>query len=1045
MKPLILTMQAFGPYAGIETIDFTSLGNRTMFVISGKTGAGKTTIFDAISYAIYGKASGEDRNGPELRSQFASDDVTTEVSLEFTLKNKRYHIIRSPQQEKKKKSGEGTTIVGAKGELYKWNDDGEKVLIASKVSEVDEKIKEIMLIDSNQFRQILMIPQGEFRKLLTSESKDKEVILQRLFHTQIFKMVEERLKTEATELKKAVEDQVQARTEAIRKIHANTNEELISLMEKGITNDAVILPLLRDEIESMSSMLDEMKIEVTNKQNERDDIIKKHTEAKTLMNQFTSMEELKNTKVQLESQQSDYSKKEDEIRLAQKADVLGKQEELCHRLNRELKEAQASFSNMQEELRQLSGVLEVQKEAFEKETANEHERIEVAEKISRLQTMKEDVYSFALLQNEYSTIKNELGLKTTRHLQVEKEMNLTEATIKQLQEEKAKIEQAQLTYSENQRLMDQLEGEIQRLDKYEKALNQNKNLYQSYHLKQNIHDTEASRYQDARDTLTHLEDKWMSGQAAILATRLVQGENCPVCGSEHHPTPAHAISGELPNEDDLKAAKHQVTLSEKSKAKAELEFFQAQSEKQSSDREVTSYFSEVIKSRPDFKEEDLSDVKSHVAMEKEKLQIVQQRLFTLIHSIESVKTELKATEDKRELLQAEKLKLELELKELHVKFTQLETNLKRMLHVIPENLRSISSFENAVKDANEKLLSLKEALEKAQQNFVGTKEKHSSAATKVEMTEQLVKSRNAALETERVAFKESMIQQGFPTYRDYEAAKKTEQEVKILETEIRSFRDRLGAVTAQFNQLTSLLKDVQVPELQVIETELQKVTVELEALDQEHRDLFMKKRDNVEILTKVEALNEQMKTLEDRYNLIGHLYEISKGQNSYRITFERFVLASFLEDILREANIRLLKMTSGRYHLERKKDRSKGSAQSGLELLVHDQYTGQERHVKTLSGGESFKAALALALGLADVVQNYSGGVSLETMFIDEGFGTLDPESLDQAIESLIEIQSSGRLVGIISHVPELKERIDARLEVIAMQTGSRTEFVFTN
>jgi exonuclease SbcC len=164
-----------------------------------------------------------------------------------------------------------------------------------------------------------------------------------------------------------------------------------------------------------------------------------------------------------------------------------------------------------------------------------------------------------------------------------------------------------------------------------------------------------------------------------------------------------------------------------------------------------------------------------------------------------------------------------------------------------------------------------------------------------------------------------------------------------------------------------------------------------------------------------------------------------------RVTFERYVLGSFLDDILREANSRLLKMTSGRFQLLRKMDKSKGNTQSGLELLVIDSYTGQERHVKTLSGGESFKASLSLALGLADVVQNYAGGVSLETMFIDEGFGTLDPESLDQAIEALIDIQSSGRLVGIISHVPELKERIDARLEVVASQSGSTTRFYFIN
>lgn len=251
-------MQAFGPYAEVETIDFTHLGNRTMFVISGKTGSGKTTIFDAISYAIYGKASGEDRNGPDLRSQFAKDDLNTEVSLDFSLRNKVYSITRSPQQQKKKEKGEGYTQVPAKAALYVWDENGEKTLLAAKINDVEEKVKEIMLIDSNQFRQILMIPQGEFRKLLTSDSKDKEVILQRLFHTQIYKMVEEKLKTEASELKKSVEDQVQARNEAIRRIYSVTNEELKGYLEADSVNDTIIMPLLQAEIAGMADMLEKL-------------------------------------------------------------------------------------------------------------------------------------------------------------------------------------------------------------------------------------------------------------------------------------------------------------------------------------------------------------------------------------------------------------------------------------------------------------------------------------------------------------------------------------------------------------------------------------------------------------------------------------------------------------------------------------------------------------------------------------------------------------------------------------------------------------------
>ena len=301
------------------------------------------------------------------------------------------------------------------------------------------------------------------------------------------------------------------------------------------------------------------------------------------------------------------------------------------------------------------------------------------------------------------------------------------------------------------------------------------------------------------------------------------------------------------------------------------------------------------------------------------------------------------------------------------------------------------------------------------------------------------------LNYEREIFVKNLAEQGFEKYGMYAASKRSEGEIRRLEAEIRSYREELRSVSDRLKELTDLLADVKTPDVEGLKSELAKLGIAIEELNQKRNDLFVKKRDNEEIYYRVEQLNENMKLLEERYKLIGHLYEITKGQNNFRVTFERYVLAAFLDDILREANVRLRKMTSGRFQLLRKTDRSKGNAQSGLELLVFDQYTGQERHVKTLSGGESFKASLSLALGLADVVQNYAGGVSLETMFIDEGFGTLDPESLDHAIEALMDIQSSGRLVGIISHVPELKERIDVRLEVFAGQTGSRTEFMFTN
>lgn len=336
MRPLKLTMQGFGPYAGKEMIDFTILGNRTMFVISGKTGSGKTTIFDGISYAIYGKASGEDRNGPELRSQFASNSLLTEVQLEFKLRNQRYLIIRSPQQEKKKERGDGFTTIGAKAELFAFDENGEKKVIASSIRDVDEKIKEIMQIDSNQFRQILMIPQGEFRKLLTSDSKEKESILQRLFHTEMYKRIEEKLKVHASGLKKSVEQQLYMRHTALQNIKSVYIEELQSYMEEKSDNDVVILPLLEKEIAEMEKELGNLKRTMDEKSKNRDKVRQQLFESEAILKQMQLRDSLGAKKQALSAKQEYYKQQEQAVQLAQKAVLLTQQEEICHHLKKQI-------------------------------------------------------------------------------------------------------------------------------------------------------------------------------------------------------------------------------------------------------------------------------------------------------------------------------------------------------------------------------------------------------------------------------------------------------------------------------------------------------------------------------------------------------------------------------------------------------------------------------------------------------------------------------------------------------------------------------------
>jgi DNA repair protein SbcC/Rad50 len=1045
VKPLKLTMQAFGPYAEVETIDFTYLGNRTMFVISGKTGSGKTTIFDAISYAIYGKASGEDRNGSDLRSQFAKDDLNTEVSLDFSIRNKVYSITRSPQQQKKKEKGEGLTQVPAKATLYVLDEKGEKTLLASKINDVDEKIKEIMLIDSNQFRQILMIPQGEFRKLLTSDSKDKEVILQRLFHTQIYKMVEEKLKTEASELKKSVEDQVQARNEAIRRIYAVTNEELKGYLEADSENDTIIMPLLQAEIAGMADLLEKISFSLKEKEQEQDLLKGKLLEAEGILRQLQTKETLTQQKADLESQTETFIEKEKQVRLAQKAAFLAVQEELCQRLKLEVDRAAASAKEIKIEIERLEALLVKHQQQLQLEMDREVQRQQMLDNINRLINMKEDVYSFAALEKEVAVVDATLRETIGKHQTSERNLLLLGERVKDLQQQKSVIEQGQLAYVENERHVEKLQAELAQFEKYDLFTSRYIKALQDLKVNTGKYENTVSRYMDAKVLVEDLEEKWMHGQASLIAARLQTGDACPVCGSEHHPAPALINDENIPNEEDLKSAKKQAAHLEKVKSEAESIYYQSQSIEKAQKNAVEEIVREIRSHRPEFSEVDLHAAKAEVTTKIESLIKTQNGLEEQILQLDRTKIELEKKESDIQNLKESIQRFAQMVTELTVQFTEKNTNLTRLMNNIPEDLRSEAAYEKTLSASKKKYEVLVKQFEEAGKQVQIVKEKLATESARLVDSEKRLLEKQDELSIERVIFKNRLSEQGFENYGVYHSSKKSEQEIREFESEIRNYREELRSITDRLQDLVKLLKDVKKPEVAEIKSELEEKAQEIEDLNQRRTDLFVKKRDNEETYLRIESLNEQMKVLEERYKLIGHLSKIAKGDNTYRITFERYVLAAFLDDILQEANIRLRKMTSGRFQMLRKTDRSKGNVQSGLELLVYDQYTSQERHVKTLSGGESFKAALSLALGLADVVQNYAGGVSLETMFIDEGFGTLDPESLEQAIEALVDIQSSGRLVGIISHVPELKERIDVRLEVSAGQTGSKTEFVFTN
>ncbi|PLT32518.1 AAA family ATPase [Bacillus sp. V5-8f] len=1042
MRPLTLTMQAFGPYAGRETIDFTALGNRTMFVISGKTGSGKTTIFDGISFAIYGKASGEDRNGQELRSQFAVDDLSTEVELLFSLRGKTYAISRAPQQDRKKKTGEGFVTVTSKAELYEIDASGEKKLLGSNVREVDEKIKSIMQIDANQFRQILMIPQGEFRKLLTSDSKEKEQILQKLFHTELYKRIEEKLKEQATELRKLSEKSMADRIALMKEIKPGENEELKAELLVDEPSEQRVLPLLSAEITKTDEKINVLSVDLRKKQEARDRVQAEITKAEELLKRFAERERLQQEKEELEKKQTVIEQYKEQISLAQKASVLEKQEQLYLRVGKQVKLATEELEGLEKQSVALSEEKSQNEKIYEAEAAKAPERDQALAEVHRLQQLEESVQAFSKLNENTQTAEKQWKESTQKRERTENNLLKMEKDIEKLLEEKNAGETAGMEYVAKEREWEKNQDVLKKLGKLKAS-------YQELAERKAVLKEKQKSLQAANQSLAsekerkeQLEMSWRQSQASFLASSLEHGQACPVCGSTEHPLPAHSAD-DMPSEEDLNQQSANLDKAEKEQRNAEAQFFQAESQYESGNQSYLEQKQELDDILDVFDISLISDYESKHAALRSKLEQELSALNAKRASVVKINEQLNNL--KTTSAEAKSMLENLKKEEEAAKNSFLEQSIKLagLKESLPEEIRTMEAYNLVLNKAKKNHQNLQNAFDEAGARLQKLKEKESGILAKKESTAEQLEKLKVELDKERKSFKDEMTKLGFESYGAYTSAKKAEPEIKSLQEAVQEFEQRFHRITGLFHDIELKLKGIEKPDLEGLQKTFQLIDGELEGVRSLQNQLMTAKGKNEEIIGKINAIIKEQKSIDEKYSLIGHLHEISKGQNPYKITFERYVLAAFLDDILQVANTRLLKMTSGRFQLLRKVDPTRKNVQSGLELSVFDQYTGMERHVKTLSGGESFKAALSLALGLADVVQEYAGGISLETMFIDEGFGTLDPESLDNAIEALMDIQSSGRLVGIISHVPELKERIDARLEVHSTQQGSSTQFQF--
>ncbi|EAG6805561.1 TPA_asm: SMC family ATPase [Listeria monocytogenes] len=1019
MRPIKLTMQAFGAYAKKEVIDFEKLGTEQIFVISGKTGAGKSTIFDAISFAIFGKANTFDRESFSMRSHFATDKEITEVTLAFRLKDKIYQISRIPQQEIAKQRGNGTTTSPQKAELYELIND-EMKLLASSVRDVNTKMEELIQLNVDQFRQILMIPQGEFRELLVSDSKEKEVILQRLAHTVYYEKVENLL----WEKQKQAEILV---VEARKKVAELAELSLPGVEVSGKTTSEISV-LQAEAIQSEQMILTELENKLSIIRKQTSEAVEKVTLAKEQLLDWQNLDKYTEEIATLEIEKDFYQAIEVRLEAAKRASNLRSQDALCIRLKEQLETAEQTEKQVAfeaEEVKVQFSHVKKQKEAL----AEKEAELEINKRtLFQLEEMEPKILELEMISIQKRRAELEWKEATTL---LEEIVNSEQKIIAELQSVESRlveINQAELTYLEV----------INKRTTVEAIIEKEQELV-SKRMKMVAWDSEKQTEEqklvqllaekaEIETTIEQEETKLQKEQAATIAAHLHDGEACPVCGSDCHP--ALAKFGETANVETLEVAKgklHEkllaITTTEKTISQLEWQLNEWAGIKELSLTEVQQTLTENIQLANNLAEQ-IAQLQAKVAQK------------------ETIQATLESLNNKQNETITEKNKVALEVEKLHQQVQMVSGKLSYLEQSIPTEFRDKVVFESKKKELSEKIEAHIKQANQVDALFRQTEKETTRLESTLQSAQKTTVDAKEALQVQREIFKEAMKQNDFLSYDAYKQAFMSAEEQKIQEEKVADYERKRHLAVSRQADLKEKLQNKQKPNIEQLEFIMKEKQLELSQSEEntiKQREFVTKRKELVENYQNSIQTVEQA---EENYADIGLLADAARGKNARRLTFERYILAMFLDTIIHRANHRLSKMTSGRFELQRKMEKAKGNVQSGLELEVFDEYTGLTRHVKTLSGGESFKTSLALALSLAEVVQEMAGGISLETMFIDEGFGTLDPESLEAAVECLLETQENGRLVGIISHVPELKERISARLEVTATNHGSTTKFI---
>ncbi|MDA1777339.1 SMC family ATPase [Bacillus cereus group sp. BY9-3LC] len=1027
MRPIQLVMTAFGPYKQKEVIDFDDLGEHRIFAISGNTGAGKTTIFDAICYVLYGEASGEERSDTSmLRSQFADDNVYTSVELTFQLKGKRYEIKR---QLGHKKQG-NKTITGHAVELYEVIDE-EKVPAVDRfhVTDVNKKVEDLIGLSKHQFSQIVMLPQGEFRKLLTSETENKEEILRRIFKTDRYKLMRELLDQKRKQWKDVLQEKQKERELYFRnvfKLPIRDGALLETLVEQEHVNTHQVVEALEQEIAVYKAEVEQLQVEQDVQTKQLKDAETRFHAAKSVNEKFIDLQQKNEKYNTLQENRTVIEMKETSFKRAEQAKRLIPFEQWHEEAMQNEQKVESLLKQIIAKKENITKSFELTQEKYEEVKNKEPERENAKKLVQRLEELQLIIASLAEKQLNLQNAEIQIG-KLKESMQ-----NLDQ----QLEEH---TDQKQLMSSELQQLERALEQYVDKVEELTNMREDAKVLKQAYDVwqeKQKFEkekETAFTKMQEAVHAYENMERRWLSEQAGILALHLHDGQSCPVCGSTNHPKKATEQSDAI-DEKELNDLRDKKNIAEKLHVQVEEKwnFYHHQYEQ----------VIEEVKKRG-YQSEELVETYSVLVQKGKQLATEVNTLKASEETRKQIAVKIKSVEEKVDALQKQKREVETEQHRIEMDCMQLRTSYEHDKKNIPENLQTVQAWKVQFDQAMHELRLMEDEWKKVQEAYQHWQNENIRIQAEQEGASTQFESAKSKKEETFTRFMKELEQSGFTNQSTYKEAKLSDAEMEMIQKEIQSYYSSLEVLAKQIEELQGELKDKEYMDITALGEHIKDLEINLDIIKEKRQRAQSAVAYISDLHENIRRIDEQIHEEEKAFQELVDLYEVMKGDNESRISFERYILIEYLEQIVQIANERLRKLSNGQFYLKRSERVEKRNRQSGLGLDVYDAYTGQTRDVKTLSGGEKFNASLCLALGMADVIQAYEGGISIETMFIDEGFGSLDEESLTKAVDALIDLQKSGRFIGVISHVQELKNAMPAVLEVTKQKDGcSQTRFV---